>query len=403
MTLVERFLKYVSFDTQSDGSSTTRPSTPGQTVFARYLADELTAIGLEDVALNGSGCVTATLAASPSREDRPVIGFLAHMDTSPDMPGRDVKPRIVRYAGGELVLNAGRGIVMSPDVFPELAGYAGQELIVTDGTTLLGADDKAGIAAIVSAMHRLRTHPEMLHGKVRVAFTPDEETGQGVDGFDVARFGCAWAYTVDGGEIGELEYENFNAAVAHVTVTGCSVHPGYAKDRMIHSARVAMELDALLPARERPEHTEGYEGFYHLTRMEGTVERTTLAYLVRDHDRRLFEERKRCLRDAVRRLNAKYPGRIEIEMRDQYRNMREILSSHMDIVELAARAMRAAGVTPCIRPVRGGTDGAHLSFAGLPCPNIFTGGLNFHGPYEFLPVRSLEKSMETVTGIACMA
>ncbi|MDR1408526.1 MAG: peptidase T [Tannerella sp.] len=399
MTLVERFLKYVSFDTQSDGTSTTRPSTSGQTVFAEYLADELTAVGLEDVFLDGNGCLTATLPAHAARDGVPVIGFIAHMDTSPDMPGRNVKPHIVRYTGGELRLNAEPYIGMSPAIFPELNDYIGQELIVTDGTTLLGADDKAGIAAIVSAMQYLKAHPEIPHGKVRIAFTPDEEIGRGADDFDVARFGCEWAYTVDGGETGELEYENFNAAIARITITGRNVHPGYAKGKMINSTLVAMALNACLPAQQCPENTSGYEGFYHLTQINGTVEKTTLTYLIRDHDSLLFEDKKRHLLDVVRQLNEKYPDSIRIDIRDQYYNMYAILSSRREIIELAAQAMQSVGVTPRIRPIRGGTDGARLSFAGLPCPNLFTGGLNFHGRYEFLPVRSLEKSMETVIRI----
>ncbi|MDR1602446.1 MAG: peptidase T [Tannerella sp.] len=398
--LAERFLKYVAFDTQSDPHSTTRPSTPGQLVFAEYLAEELNAIGLTDVSLDGNGCIIATLPPTPSSRDGvPVIGFIAHLDTSPDMPGCHVRPRIVRYTGGDILLNDEQNISLSPDTTPELNGYAGQELVVTDGSTLLGADDKAGIAATVSAMAFLTTHPDIPHGKVRIAFTPDEETGRGMDCFDVERFGCEWAYTVDGGEIGELEYENFNAAAARITIAGRNVHPGHAKGRMINSALAAMELDSLLPARQRPEYTDGYEGFYHLTHISGSVEKTTLEYLVRDHDSRLFEDKKRHLLNAVQQLNAKYPGSTTLEIRDQYRNMRTMLDSRMDIVELAARAMLAVGVTPRIKPVRGGTDGARLSFAGLPCPNIFAGGLNFHSRYEFLPLHSLQKSMETVIQI----
>jgi tripeptide aminopeptidase len=398
--LAERFLTYVAFDTQSDPRSTAKPSTPGQLVFAQYLADELNAIGLTDVSLDSYGCVMATLPASPSvRPGAPVIGFIAHLDTSPDMPGCHVKPRIVRYTGGDILLNADRDIRLTPDMTPELNEYTGQELVVTDGTTLLGADDKAGIAATVSAVDALVAHPEIPHGKVRIAFTTDEETGRGADNFDVARFGCDWAYTVDGGEIGELEYENFNAATARVTVAGRNVHPGYAKGKMLNAVLVAMELDSLLPARQRPEHTDGYEGFYHLTQICGTVEAAMLEYLIRDHDSRRFEDRKRHLRAAVQQLNAKYPGSTTVDIRDQYRNMHTVLASRMEIVELAARAMQAVGVTPRIKPVRGGTDGARLSFAGLPCPNIFAGGLNFHSRYEFLPLHSLRKSMETIIQI----
>jgi aminomethyltransferase len=394
MTIVERFLKYVSFDTQSDDASDAKPSTRGQSVFAGYLAEELRAIGLEDISCDDGGYVMATLPGNAPRQA--TVGFIAHLDTSPDMPGKDVKPRIVRYEGGEILLNADLQIKMSPDTFPELNDYTGQDLIVTDGTTLLGADDKAGIAAIVSAMQYLAEHPEIAHGKVRVAFTPDEEIGRGADGFDVKRFGCDWAYTVDGGEIGELECENFNAAKALITIGGRNVHTGYAKGKMINAMLVAMELNSLLPERQRPELTDNYEGFYHLTQMNGTVEKTTLTYLIRDHDRRLFEEKKQHLLDAVRQLNGKYPGCIDIDVRDQYYNMYAILASHREIIDLAAQAMQAVGVTPRIRPVRGGTDGARLSFAGLPCPNLFAGGLNFHGRYEFLPVHSLKKSMETI-------
>ncbi|MDR2121209.1 MAG: peptidase T [Tannerella sp.] len=399
MGLVERFLKYVSFDTQSDAASATRPSTHGQYLLACCLADELKAIGLDDVSLDRNGYVMATLPAHASRVDTPPVGFIAHLDTSPDMTGRGVKPRIVRYTGGEIVLNAGLGIILSPEMTPELHEYVGQDLIVTDGTTLLGADDKAGIAAIVSAAHYLAAHPEIPHGKVRIAFTPDEEIGRGAEGFDIARFGCRWAYTVDGGEIGELECENFNAAIARISIAGRNVHPGYAKGKMIHAALIAFEIDRLLPEGQRPEYTEGYEGFYHLTEIHGTVEGATLTYLVRDHDSGLFEDRKRRLRDIVRQLNAKYRGGITLDLRDQYYNMRTVLAAHPEIVDLAARAMQAVGVAPRIKPVRGGTDGAHLSFAGLPCPNIFAGGLNFHGRYEFLPLRSLEKSMETIIRI----
>lgn len=396
MNTTERFLRYVSFDTRSDEDSLTTPSTPGQLHLAEYLAQELADIGMDDVSLDANGYVMATLPATTPREGIPTVGFIAHMDTSPDMTGKDVKPRIVTYDGGTIVLNEAERIVLSPDTFLELANYVGQELIVTDGTTLLGADDKAGIAAIVSAMEYLLAHPEIAHGKVRVGFTPDEEIGRGADLFDVDKFGCDWAYTIDGGEIGELEYENFNAAQAVITIKGRNVHPGYAQNKMINAALLATELSASLPPEQRPEKTSGYEGFFHLTRLEATVEEATLHYIIRDHDRALFEQKKDLLRTLANGMETRYPGCVTVEVRDQYYNMREIIAPGMEVIEYACEAMRAAGVTPRIRPVRGGTDGARLSFMGLPCPNLFAGGLNFHGRYEYLPVRSLEKSKETI-------
>ena len=396
MTITERFLRYAASDTQSDEQARTMPSTPGQMRFAESLTEELKALGLHDVSLDENGYVMATLPANTRRTDVPVIGFIAHMDTSPDMSGRDVKPRIVTYTGGEIVLNEPLGIVLSPDVFPELNHYVGQELIVTDGTTLLGADDKAGVAAIVSAMEYLLTHPEVEHGTVRIAFTPDEEIGRGADRFDVARFGCFGAYTVDGGELGELEYENFNAAQAVVNLRGRNIHPGSAKGRMINASLVAMQLNEMLPPAERPETTEGREGFFHLTEMAGSVEEAQLTYIIRDHDRALFEKKKETLREAVRRIHATYPESCTLDMRDQYYNMREVIDRRPELIAWARRAMEAAGVTPIERPIRGGTDGARLSFMGLPCPNLFAGGMNFHGRYEYLPVPSLQKSMETI-------
>ena len=396
MTITDRFLRYTAFDTQSDEHARSMPSTPGQMRFAESLTEELKALGLHDVSLDENGYVMATLPANTRHTDVPVIGFIAHMDTSPDMSGRDVKPRIVTYTGGEIVLNEPLGIVLSPDVFPELNHYVGQELIVTDGTTLLGADDKAGVAAIVSAMEYLLTHPEVEHGTVRIAFTPDEEIGRGADRFDVARFGCFGAYTVDGGELGELEYENFNAAQAVVNLRGRNIHPGSAKGRMINASLVAMQLNEMLPPAERPETTEGREGFFHLTEMAGSVEEAQLTYIIRDHDRALFEKKKETLREAVRRIHATYPESCTLDMRDQYYNMREVIDRRPELIAWARRAMEAAGVTPIERPIRGGTDGARLSFMGLPCPNLFAGGMNFHGRYEYLPVPSLQKSMETI-------
>ena len=396
MTITDRFLRYAASDTQSDEHARSMPSTPGQMRFAESLKEELKALGLHDVSLDENGYVMATLPANTSRTDVPVIGFIAHMDTSPDMSGRDVKPRIVAYAGGDIVLNESLGVVLSPDVFPELNHYVGQELIVTDGTTLLGADDKAGVAAIVSAMEYLLTHPEVEHGTVRIAFTPDEEIGRGADRFDVARFGCFGAYTVDGGEIGELEYENFNASQAIVTLRGRNIHPGSAKGRMINASLVAMQLNEMLPPAERPETTEGREGFFHLTEMTGSVEEAQLTYIIRDHDRALFEKKKETLREAVQRIHAMYPECCTLDMRDQYYNMREVIDRRPELIQWARQAMKAAGVTPIERPIRGGTDGARLSFMGLPCPNLFAGGMNFHGRYEYLPVPSLQKSMETI-------
>lgn len=396
MTITDRFLRYAAFDTQSDEAARTMPSTPGQMCFAESLTHELKALGLHDVSLDANGYVMATLPANTRRTEVPVVGFIAHMDTSPDMSGRDVKPRIVTYTGGEIVLNEPLGIVLSPDVFPELSRYVGQELIVTDGTTLLGADDKAGVAAIVSAMEYLLAHPKVEHGTVRIAFTPDEEIGRGADRFDVARFGCFGAYTVDGGEIGELEYENFNAAQAIVTLRGRNIHPGSAKGRMINASLVAMQLNAMLPATERPETTEGREGFFHLTEMAGTVEEARLTYIIRDHDRALFEKKKDMLREAVQGINKMYPECCTLDMRDQYYNMREVIDQRPELIRWARQAMAAAGVVPIERPIRGGTDGARLSFMGLPCPNLFAGGMNFHGRYEYLPIPSLRKSMETI-------
>jgi tripeptide aminopeptidase len=400
MNIINRFLKYVAFDTQSCERMHTTPSTPGQLHFAEALSEELKTIGLQDVSFNSNGYVMATLPpSSPRKETVPVIGFIAHLDTSPDLPGKDVKPRIVRYTGGDIVLNEAQQIILSPDTFPKLNHYTGQELVVTDGTTLLGADDKAGIAAIVSAMQYLTEHPEIEHGKVRIAFTPDEEIGRGTDLFDVQEFGCDWAYTVDGGEVGEIEYENFNAAAVAVTVRGRNVHPGYAKGKMVNALLVGMELNNALPQTQRPEHTGGYEGFFHLTHFAGTVEEARLSYIIRDHDRTLFEERKQRMQSLAKALNRKYPGCLTVEINDQYYNMSEILKTRMEIVTLACEAMKATGVTPRMVPTRGGTDGARLSFAGLPCPNLFAGGLNFHSRYEFLPVQSLEKSMNTIIQI----
>lgn len=398
MNLVERFLKYVSFDTKSDEETGTTPSTPGQLVFAQALVKELEAIGLEDISLDEKSYLMATLPANTDKTI-PTIGFVAHLDTSPDISGKDVQPRIVNYAGGDIILSEEENIVLSTTMFPELLDYIGQEIIVTNGKTLLGADDKAGVAAIISAVQYLKEHPEIKHGKIRIAFTPDEEIGQGADHFDVEKFGCEWAYTIDGGQVGELEFENFNAAGAKISFKGLNVHPGTAKDKMVNASLLAVEFASWLPVSERPETTEKYEGFYHLTAMSGTVEEASLSYIIRDHSRELFEQKKENIQALVDKMNKTYPASTTVEMRDQYYNMKEIVEPQKHIVDLAFEAMTAVGVTPIVKPIRGGTDGARLSFMGLPCPNIFAGGLNFHGRYEFLPIPSLEKSMQTIIKI----
>ncbi len=399
MTLTDRFLEYVKFDTQSDELTNMTPSTPGQMIFAQHLEKELHKLGLTDISLDENGYLMATLPGNITDRKVPTVGFIAHLDTSPDMSGRHVSPRIVEnYPGGDIVLNATDNIVLSPDEFPELLNYVGQDLIVTDGNTLLGADDKAGVAEIISAVDFLIKHPEIKHGDIRVAFNPDEEIGQGAHKFDVARFGADWAYTMDGGEIGELEFENFNAAVATVTFKGRNVHPGYAKHKMINSMRIANQFIIMLPRWETPEHTEAYEGFYHLVGMQGSVENTTLTYIIRDHDRDRFERRKK--EHLVRKINHEFPGCCSIEIKDQYYNMREKIEPVMHVVEIAEEAMRQSGIPPKVQPIRGGTDGAQLSFKGLPCPNIFAGGLNFHGRYEFVPIPSMEKAKEVIVQIA---
>lgn len=401
MTLVERFLKYVSFDTQSNEETNVTPSTEGQMVFARYLKEELEELGLEEISLDENGYLFATLPANTDKEV-PVVGFIAHMDTSPDMSGKNVSPRIVaNYDGGDILLNSAENIVLSTERFPELLDHKGEDLIVTDGTTLLGADDKAGIAEIVSAIVYLKEHPEIKHGKIRIGFNPDEEIGLGAHKFDVEKFGCDWAYTMDGGEVGELEFENFNAASAKVVFKGRNVHPGYAKNKMINSIRVANQFMSMLPAEETPEHTEGYEGFYHLVGISGEVEQTTVSYIIRDHDRARFEERKKNMEALVGKINAEYgEGTAVLELHDQYYNMREKIEPVMHVIDIAFKAMQGAGVKPAVKAIRGGTDGAQLSFKGLPCPNIFAGGLNFHGRFEFVPIQSMEKAMKVVVKIA---
>ena len=401
MTLVERFLKYVSFDTQSSEETRLTPSTPGQMVFAKYLKSELESLGLEEITLDEYGYLFATLPANTEKEV-PTIGFIAHMDTSPDMSGKDITPRIVEnYNGSDIVLNAEDRVILSPAQFPELLTHKGEDLIVTNGKTLLGADDKAGIAEIVSAVAYLKEHPEIKHGKIRIGFNPDEEIGEGAHKFDVEKFGCEWAYTMDGGEVGELEYENFNAAVAKIVFKGRNVHPGYAKHKMINSIRIANQFISMLPRHETPEHTEGYEGFYHLVGIQGDVEQTTLSYIIRDHDRSRFESRKREMAHLVRKINAEFgEDTAVLELRDQYYNMREKIEPVMHIIDTAFAAMEAVGVKPNVKPIRGGTDGAQLSFKGLPCPNIFAGGLNFHGRFEFVPIQNMEKAMKVIIKIA---
>ncbi len=400
MTIVERFLKYVSFDTQSAEDSETTPSTEKQWALARFLKEELEGIGLTEVEIDEHAYVYATLPANTDKP-LPTVGFIAHMDTSPDCSGKDVKPRIVKdYDGGDIVLDEAAGIVTSPKKFPELLDHVGEDIIVTDGHTLLGADDKAGIAEIVQAMVYLIAHPEIKHGRIRVGFNPDEEIGLGAHRFNVEKFGCDFAYTMDGGELGELEFENFNAASAKVEVTGVSVHPGYAKNKMVNAARVATEYASLMPAAETPERTAEYEGFYHLLGMNGNVEKASLTYIIRDHDRTRFEERKEYAAAVGELLNKKYgAGTVKVTLADQYYNMREKVEPVMHIIDTALDAMKDCGIQPRVRAIRGGTDGAQLSFKGLPCPNIFAGGLNFHGPHEFLPIPSLEKASMVVVKI----
>jgi len=397
MTVVERFLKYVGFDTQSDENSGESPSTGKQKILGAALAEELSALGLHNAHMDEHGYVYGWLPASPGCEGIPCVGLIAHMDTSPDAPGEGVKPRIVRYEGGDLVLNQEKGIVMRAAEFESLGRYVGQELIVTDGTTLLGADDKAGVAEIFSCLEYLTTHPEVRHGRIAVGITPDEEVGQGADRFDVAGFGAAVAYTVDGGELGELEYENFNAASAKLTVHGFNIHPGSAKNKMKNALLIALELAGMLPPAETPAHTEGYEGFYHLNHLAGDETEARLSYIIRDHDREKFEARKAFLTAVAAFLNGKYgEGTVGLELRDQYYNMREQIEPHMYLIHRARAAMEAVGVQPVEIPIRGGTDGARLSYEGLPCPNLSTGGVNFHGIFEYIPVPSLEKMVEVL-------
>ncbi|MGV8090314.1 MAG: peptidase T [Mangrovibacterium sp.] len=396
--VIERFVGYAKAYTTSDPKSKTSPTTARQQVFAGKLAEELKSIGLKDVEKDKNGYVMATLPAN-CNDPSPVIGFIAHMDTSPDFQGENVKPQFLTYTGGDIILND--KVMLSPNQFPDLENYIGQELITTDGTTLLGADDKAGIAEIVTAMEYLLSHPEIKHGKIRICFTPDEEVGKGATNFDVAKFGAAFAYTIDGGEIGELEYENFNAATATVIIQGRSVHPGTAKNKMINAIHVGQKLNSMLPAEQRPEYTEGREGFFHCIAFDGRVEKTEITYLIRDHSRKLFDAKKEMLTQACVFLNDEFgEGTIQLDMEDQYYNMKEKIEPVRYIIDLAEEAMHEAGIIPKIRAIRGGTDGAGLSYKGLPCPNIFAGGHNFHGPYEYIPVNSMKKAVEVIVRIS---
>ena len=398
MDITERFLNYTKFDTQSAEDSDSVPSTAKQLVFAEYLKKELEREGLSNVELDGKGYLYATLKAN-TKDDVPTIGFISHYDTSPDCSGADIKPHIVNnYDGSDILLS--EGIVSSPKKFPELLSHTGEDLIVTDGHTLLGADDKAGIAEIVQAMCWLRDHPEVKHGDIRVAFNPDEEIGMGAHHFNVEKFGCEWAYTMDGGDVGELEFENFNAAAAKIFIKGVSVHPGYAKGKMVNANRLAAELAAMLPDDETPETTEGYQGFYHLLGIQSNVEGAKMSYIIRDHDRERFEERKHFMTKCAEQMNEKYgEGTVTCEVKDQYYNMKEKIDPQMHVIDLVLHAMQDCGIAPKVKPIRGGTDGAQLSFKGLPCPNIFAGGVNFHGPYEFVSIQSMQKAVKVIVRI----
>ena len=398
--MLQRFLKYVTFDTESCDDATVVPTTEGQFVFARFLEQELKAMGLSEVVLDDKGYLYATLPANTDKE-LPVVGFIAHLDTSPDMSGKDVKPRVVNYTGGNIVLSAKDDVVLRVSDFPEVENYIGHDLVVTDGHTLLGADDKAGIAEIVKAIEYLQAHPEIEHGKIRIAFNPDEEIGRGAHNFNVPLFGCDWAYTVDGGAEGELEFENFNAGSALFTIQGRNVHPGYAKGKMLNALRVATSIVTNIPAMESPECTDGYQGFYHLMGINGGVDHAEVSYIIRDHNSELFAKRMDFMRNVEKAMCEKYGnGVVSLELKEQYRNMREQVEPKMHIIELAKMAMQKADVVPLVKPIRGGTDGAQLSFMGLPCPNLFAGGVNFHSRYEFVSVQVMEKAMMTVVNIA---
>ena len=398
--MLQRFLKYVAFDTESDDNATGVPTTEGQFVFARFLEQELKAMGLEDVVLDEKGYLYATLPSNSKRE-LPVIGFISHLDTSPDMSGKNVRPRVVeKYAGGDILLDEKAGIVLSATDFPEIEDYIGDDIVVTDGHTLLGADDKAGISEIISAVEYLQVHPEIEHGKIRIAFNPDEEIGRGAHNFNVELFGCDWAYTVDGGAEGELEFENFNAGSATFAIQGRNVHPGYAKGKMLNALRIATDLVGAIPASESPECTEGYEGFYHLMSISGGVDSATVSYIIRDHSKELFDKRMLFMEQVAREMNNKYgESSVSLDLKVQYRNMREMVEPKMYIIDIAKEAMIQAGVVPVVKPIRGGTDGAQLSFMGLPCPNLFAGGINFHSRFEFVSVQVMEKAVNTIVKI----
>jgi tripeptide aminopeptidase len=397
--IVERFIHYVKINSQSDENSETSPSTSGQTVFANALLAEMKEIGLQDISIDENGYIMATLPANTSK-NVPVVGFLAHLDTSPDYTAERVNPQLIEYKGGDIILNKESGVVLSVNDFPVLNNFIGQTLITTDGSTLLGADDKAGVAEIMSAMEYLIQHTEIEHGTVRICFTPDEEIGRGADLFDVQKFNAQFAYTIDGGDLGEIEYENFNAARAKITVHGLNVHPGSAKSKMKNSMRIALEFNNMIPSFDIPEHTDGYEGFYHLTDISGTVENTTMSYIVRDHDFTLFKKKKELLSKIADHLNYKYGSNtVLLELKDQYYNMKEKIEPVFYIVELARKAIAETGVEPKVIPIRGGTDGARLSFMGVPCPNLFAGGLNFHSRFEFVPVESMKKATEAIVKI----
>ena len=401
MIIVDRFIKYARIDTQSDENNSQTPSTQKQFNLAKEVEKEALEMGLVDVSLDNNCYLMATLPSNTTKKNVPVIGFISHFDTSPDMSGKNVNPTIIKnYDGEDIILNKANNVILSPNDFTELLKFKGDDIIVTDGTTLLGADDKAGIAEIMDAMQYLIDHPEIEHGKIRIAFTPDEEIGRGADKFDVKKFGAEWAYTMDGSEIGELEYENFNAAYAKIEIQGRNVHPGYAKNKMVNALHIANELASMLPYDERPEHTDGYEGFFHLISLNGTVEDSKLSFIIRDHDRDKFEERKNKINSIVDVLNEKYDNRITLDMKDQYYNMKEKIEPVMHIVDYAYRAMEELDIKPIVKPIRGGTDGSKLSFMGLPCPNIFAGGMNFHGKYEFLPIPALEKASKVIVKIA---
>lgn len=396
--LLDRFLRYIAVDTQSDPGSETQPSSKKELDLLRILRDELEAMGVK-AELDEYGYVMGTIPSNIG-EDIPAIGFIAHVDTSPDASGTNIKPQIIRnYDGKDIPLKGVEGLALKTEEFPELLKYKGQTIITTDGTTLLGADDKAGVAEIMDAVQYIMAHPEFRHAEIKIGFTPDEEIGRGVVKFDVKRFGARYAYTMDGGEIGELEYENFNAAAAEIHIQGRNIHPGYAKGKMINSMLVAMELNALLPVEQRPEYTEGYEGFFHLTGINGTVEETTLSYIIRDHDMELYESKKRLMQDAVDFINRKFGNVATLKLKHQYYNMRKEVEPHYFIVEKAFKAMQMEGIEPNVKPIRGGTDGANLSFMGLPCPNIFAGGHNFHGKMEFVPLESMEKASRVILNI----